>query len=407
MDNHPIPQDVTGFQFRLIGNMTVKQFAYVAAGTVLAAIFYYAPIPVLVKIISIPLFAGMGAALAFLPIEGRPMDVMAAHFVKELFTPTQYVYQKSGGKLAISLIQIKPLQVVNEEKKREKKEHEKKSQERAERLSRFLRQSSEPRSSKLDKKEELFLQAVFDPTVKVQILSMEEEEKKQRATLSSEDSLRVKVAQSPEGMEQQLEKEAEAIKKELAKAREEEQKREASHQPVEEAHEHVEELNTQLEEIHQQKKQLEEELLKLKQQLETHHPKPQTVQQPQHTLKPSDNVRSVPINQAQSIGLPALPDVPNIVIGIIKDPRGNVLPNILVDIKDKDGNPVRAFKTNALGQFASATPLTKGHYTVHFEDTKGQHNFETVAIEANDEIMLPLEIISIDERERLRQELFA
>ena len=106
MDNHPIPQDVTGFQFRLIGNMTVKQFAYVAAGAVLAAILYYSPLPILLKVILIPLVGGFGAALAFLPIEGRPMDVMVSYFIKDLISPTQYVYHKTGGKLAISMIQI-------------------------------------------------------------------------------------------------------------------------------------------------------------------------------------------------------------------------------------------------------------------------------------------------------------
>ena len=44
MDNHPIPQDVTGFQFRLIGDMTIKQFAYLAGGMILAWIFLASPL---------------------------------------------------------------------------------------------------------------------------------------------------------------------------------------------------------------------------------------------------------------------------------------------------------------------------------------------------------------------------
>ena len=56
MENHPIPQDVTGFQFRLIGSMTVKQFGYLSAGVIAAVIVFYMPIFILLKRIFVPLF---------------------------------------------------------------------------------------------------------------------------------------------------------------------------------------------------------------------------------------------------------------------------------------------------------------------------------------------------------------
>jgi hypothetical protein len=82
------------------------------------------------------------------------------------------------------------------------------------------------------------------------------------------------------------------------------------------------------------------------------------------------------------------------------------LQNILVEIKDAQGNAVRAFKTNALGHFASATPLINGSYTISFEDPKGQNRFDTIAFVAKGEIILPIEAISIDQREELRRTLF-
>ena len=100
------------------------------------------------------------------------------------------------------------------------------------------------------------------------------------------------------------------------------------------------------------------------------------------------------------------PEAPNVIMGIIKDPRGNPLSNILVEVKDSEGNPVRAFKTNGLGQFASATPLSNGVYTINFEDPKNEHKFDTVQFEATGEIILPLEVVSVDAREELRRELF-
>ena len=108
----------------------------------------------------------------------------------------------------------------------------------------------------------------------------------------------------------------------------------------------------------------------------------------------------------KSIGLPNAPEFPNIVSGIVKDPRGNSLSNILVEIKDNENNPVRAFKTNALGQFASATPLTNGTYTIEFEDPKTENKFDTIQFSANGEVILPIEVISVDRREELRRTLF-
>jgi len=83
------------------------------------------------------------------------------------------------------------------------------------------------------------------------------------------------------------------------------------------------------------------------------------------------------------------------------------LPGILVEIKDEEGNPVRAFKTNGLGQFASATPVANGTYTIEFEDPKGSNKFDAISIIAKGEIMEPLEVISEDEREDLRKMLFS
>ena len=99
MENHPIPQDITGFQFKLIGDMTIKQFAYLAAGVILGWVTYILPIIIFVKVPVLITFAGLGVAAAFLPIEGRPFDVMIGNYFKALFSPTQYIYQKIGGRM--------------------------------------------------------------------------------------------------------------------------------------------------------------------------------------------------------------------------------------------------------------------------------------------------------------------
>jgi hypothetical protein len=112
-------------------------------------------------------------------------------------------------------------------------------------------------------------------------------------------------------------------------------------------------------------------------------------------------------NPNSAAGTLSVPESPNLIIGVTKDPRGNTLSNILVEVKDKDGNPVRAFKTNEVGRFASVTPLINGAYTAEFEDPKAQNKFEKITINVTGQIILPIEAISIDTREELRRSLFS
>src|SRR5579883_3482801 len=108
MDQHAIPQNVTGFQFKLVGNMTVKQFGYVAAGVISATVLYYLPLhfplAFMVKLLLIPLLGSSGFIVAFAPIDGRPVDVMAGNFFKAFFSPNQYIYHKTGRTFSFSAI---------------------------------------------------------------------------------------------------------------------------------------------------------------------------------------------------------------------------------------------------------------------------------------------------------------
>ncbi|MFI5265530.1 MAG: PrgI family mobile element protein [Candidatus Levyibacteriota bacterium] len=116
MENHPIPQDVTGFKFRLIGSVTVKQFLYLLAAGGLDLLFYFFPIPLLLKIPLMIVPAIIGLALAFIPIDGRPMDRMIMNFIKALTVENQYIYRKLGAEMAFFAF-IAPahaLQQINE-----------------------------------------------------------------------------------------------------------------------------------------------------------------------------------------------------------------------------------------------------------------------------------------------------
>ncbi len=99
MEQHPIPRQITTFEFKLIGFLTIKQFIYLAvfipAGILMYLIF---PIPLLNILLAV-IVGGVGAALAFVPINDRPMDIWIRNFFKRLTSPTQYQYHKNNKPL--------------------------------------------------------------------------------------------------------------------------------------------------------------------------------------------------------------------------------------------------------------------------------------------------------------------
>lgn len=94
MREHALPQDITGYKFHIIGNMTLKQFVEVATGFVIAFFIYQTNLVNIVKWPMMAFFAGMGAMVAFVPIEERPLDQWILAFFRALYRPTQYYWKR-------------------------------------------------------------------------------------------------------------------------------------------------------------------------------------------------------------------------------------------------------------------------------------------------------------------------
>ncbi len=440
MDQHPIPQDVTGFQFKLIGTMTVKQFGYVASGVVMAVIFYYlpinSPIGILLKVLLIPLLGSSGVIVAFVPVDGRPIDVMATNFAKAVFSPNQYVYHRLGRQLSFSTVSAAKAPVVKKDEPKTSTRRSVASREldkKQEKLRAFLLSSQGRVQNDIDKKEAAFLkniapavvqpvtiaQPIVPPPAAIKPLAMPAPTTSHQGVASIptiKPQLPIAAPVAPQSLPQKtnpddLSKKESELAQALTQAQQEESisTTTAGHTV---AQQKIGTLSKQIQEIHSQKQQLEQELSHLQNQLATQKGTP--ISTPEHIqtapsgqpLQDPQHVRVIPQDVTKKAGLPHISDSPNVVVGIVKDPRGNILPNMLVEVKDKDGNPVRAFKTNQLGQFASATPLSPGTYTIELEDPKKLQRFDTIQITANNQILLPIEIISHDAREELRKQLF-
>lgn len=391
MENHPIPQDITGFQFKLIGDMTVKQFAYIAAGAIIGWITYILPLPFIIKAPLAIVFGAIGTGFAFLQVSGRPLDLMIAHFFKAVFSPTQYIYQKQGASLWAK--QEDPNMLAGQQFKN------------------FIK--TKPKN-KLDQKESVFFQnlnaySAQAPNINVPNSIPSHYYARQGQPVaqpmpSPQAAEKIKVPEE----NQELIKTAALLEKELAQAKANEQKQaQTDPQALLDAHQKVLELQKQMNEMLTQKEELEKKLIEIQKNMNSSNSPvftPSTATSA--PAKETKFVRSIPHSMSQSVGLPSVPEFPNLLTGIIKDPRGNPLANVLVEVKDEEGNAVRAFKTNALGHFASATALNNGKYTISFEDPKGQNQFDSVAFEAKGEVIMPIEVISTDQREELRRSLF-
>jgi hypothetical protein len=79
---------------------------------------------------------------------------------------------------------------------------------------------------------------------------------------------------------------------------------------------------------------------------------------------------------------------PNVISGMVTDLQGKIIDNAIIEIKDKNHKPVRALKTNKLGQFAIATSLKEGQYIIEVD--KDGYQFEPVIVQAQGEIIPPV-----------------
>lgn len=95
IQQHPLPQDISSYRFRLIGDMTIKQFASLAGCIILAIIAYSLPLPFFFKYPLAFVFLLLGIGMAFVPIQGRSLDAWIVAFIKSIYSPTQYTWKRT------------------------------------------------------------------------------------------------------------------------------------------------------------------------------------------------------------------------------------------------------------------------------------------------------------------------
>jgi len=111
------------------------------------------------------------------------------------------------------------------------------------------------------------------------------------------------------------------------------------------------------------------------------------LQQPSgNALEPEKTTESKPQKTLPSLSQGA----PNVINGIVKSRKGKLLEGALVIVKDEKDEPVRALKSNTLGQFAIATPVPNGKYRIYV--TYEGESFDIIEVVVNGQELEAMEV---------------
>ncbi len=337
MQQHPIPQNVTQYQFRLVGDMTLKQFLELALGLLLAYLFFASNLIFIFKWPLIILSILFGAGLAFFPIEDRPLDQWIINFLKAIYAPTRFIWKKTNKIPRLFLFEAHPGEITNTITKTIK----------APTLSKpitGLSDLSEEETNIVKSIDSLFNE--LPPTSPVSSVVSLQHDEIAKPTISirklkpqdslTRDDLHVvpttKLASAPA-------------------------------QP------------------------------QVSQRSQTQPPTGGSIIFTAPTVAPHRSASEggpTTMSAPHKITLPASPTKPNLITGVVVDSSDKLVENAIVQIIENGGIPARALKTNSLGQFYTSTPLSPGTYIIEVEKTGLAYPPKQLVI--NDTILSPIEL---------------
>jgi len=85
---------------------------------------------------------------------------------------------------------------------------------------------------------------------------------------------------------------------------------------------------------------------------------------------------------------PNPPNYPNVVVGQVVDQDRKIIEGAIMEIRDEAGRPVRALRSNKVGHFITVTSLDPGRYQIVTE--KDGYQFHPVSFEAEGKLIPPI-----------------
>jgi hypothetical protein len=313
MYQHPIPQNVTSYQFRLVGDLTLKQFLEFLIGVGLAVLFYFSNLYAPLKAVLMGASVVFGIALAFIPIEERPLDQWVIAFFRAIYRPTQFIWRKQP-----LLPEYFSYQVIT--------------------TTQSTIETSDANAHRKQAGLTSYMQTLPTDDLYNDLDTQQHEQLNYVTSLfSSSTTYSSHAATSPNPP---------------TPSKAQSQVATSNHSPK-------------------------------TPQAQVHIPvTPETTTIPAHSIN------------HQAATLPPAPETVNTITGVIITPSQNPLENVMIEILDESNTPVRATKTNKLGQFFSSTPLKNGTYTISVE--ADGYNPGIISFEANGQIIPPV-VITINQ----------
>lgn len=330
MQEHPVPQQISSYSFKLVGDMTLKQFFEVAGGVGVGIFFYITGLPGIIKWPLILISVLIGGALAFIPFEERPLEQWIFAFFRSIYSPTLFYWKKIDSRPQYFQKELPVIQEQFQKPKQEVQEIEAVKPE-------VLAQIQNAEVQKAEKETANFLS------------NLENTERAFLSQINNLFSLNLAPPKTP-----QTEPEA----------------REKPGLAVPETPKISVPLTTSIPKV--------EKVI--------------TPAQNVQVSKVSETLKSNPILDAQkaqfATNVPSMPIQANTITGQILDTAGKIVEGAIIEIRDAAGRPARALRSNKAGHFLISIPFSNGKYEIITE--KEGLAFTPVSFEATGSIIPPI-----------------
>lgn len=416
---HAVPQNIMDVEFKLIGDLTMRQFFYLMIFGVIAYAAWSLKIPVVLKWPTIIISAFLGMGFAFLPVEDRGLDEWIVNFFASIYGDNQKIWQKEPTPPAVflhenlALVKQELITLAPTTSRRK--------------LEQYLHYQQETQAiDPLDIPEQAYIEkvhAAFLSATPAQTSVTLEEPSVGEVVWETE--LEEPLTEAPEIVEPEVTPEPSQQKPEKPKQEKKVQRQQKFRIPSSQATSvplisitpdrhsgrkftnllssegkivlpiRGERVLRTVEDVEMERgteekaEQLKQFLKQLSKSEGVEIPKKERVEKPSEMETGVETNKS--LAQEAEVAQPSTPEIPNIIAGVVRGPRNKSLSSILLIIKNIHNDPVRAIKTNALGQFSITNPLPNGHYKVIADvNNESGFTFDIIDVEAKGQIISPL-----------------
>lgn len=399
MIEHPVPQNITAYQFRLIGNMTIKQFALLGGGIGIGFLVYSTNLPGIFKWPLISIVVVIGIALAFVPYEERTLDQWFLNFFKAMYRPTKFFWRRLPK--PPEFFSFTPSAGVMEASRRPDLTPYRQTQVKEFLSTLATGEAAEP-ADELDMfRQSGNISSLFSQVAATAGVSPGSAERVSKPSLQTRPR---PLRQQTETLAQQSMAAPAVVAPVLAAA--------AAPSPINiptvftmEAAEPVRKNRPDATVPPPRGAAAVAPIAKISVQPTSSSSAAATAAAPVKSAaaiettsylaasgeeKAAHGESIVPAVFSKDLPFPGPPDKPNLLIGMVHDRQGAIIPGAIVEIIDSSGNTVRAMKSNNLGQFYMSSPLKDGEFTIHSE--KEGLQFPIYRFSASGSVLDPVDI---------------